>query len=98
MDASPNRIIVHVCVVFPPHTSLFLPPFIIFDFPFLLPPTRNSDPGSYSRLFSPLPSTVRALHCYGEKTSTLSSLVDSRRIAPTHARRSRQMILRPHFF
>ena len=81
MDASPNRIIVHVCVVFPPHTSLFLPPFIIFDFPFLLPPTRNSDPGSYSRLFSPLPTTARALHLHREKGSAGSPLVDSRRIA-----------------
>ena len=41
--------------------------------------------------FSPprLPTTVRALHCYREKDSALSSLVDSRRIVLTHARRAR---------
>ena len=33
----------------------------------------------------PLPTTVRALHFFREKTSALSSLVDSRRIVPTHA-------------
>ena len=54
---------------------------------FSLPLSRNSDPGSHmydSRLFSPLPATVRAFHVYLDKTPTLSSLVDSRRIAPTH--------------
>ena len=36
-------------------------PFIIFAHLLLsLLPTRNSDPGSHSRLFSPLPATVRA--------------------------------------
>ena len=42
---------------------------------------------------SPLPTTVRALHFYREKISALSSLVDSRRIVLTHARRSQQLIL-----
>ena len=42
---------------------------------------------------SPLPTTVRALHFYRKKISALSSLVDSRRIVPTHARRSQQLIL-----
>ena len=62
--------------------------------PFLLSPapSRNSDPGSHSRLFSPLPTTMRAFHFSREKTSALSSLVDSRRITPTHARRSQQLI------
>ena len=41
----------------------------------------------------PLPTTVRALHFYREKISALSSLVDSRRIVLTHARRSQQLIL-----
>ena len=41
--------------------------------------------GQNSRLFTPLPTTVRALSLYGEKDSELSSLVDSRRTAPTHA-------------
>ena len=38
-----------------------------------------------SRLLSPLPTTVRAFHFHREKTSALSSFVDSRLIAPTHA-------------
>ena len=41
-------------------------------------------PESHSRLFSPRPTTVRALHFYREKTSAISSLVGSRRIVPTH--------------
>ena len=41
----------------------------------------------------PLPTTVRALHFYPEEISALSSLVDSRRIVLTHARRSQQLIL-----
>ena len=41
----------------------------------------------------PLPTAVRALHFYREKISALSSLVDSRRIMLTHARRSQQLIL-----
>ena len=36
--------------------------FFIFALLFSLPPSHNSDPGSHSRLFSPLPTTVRALH------------------------------------
>ena len=39
---------------------LFSIPFMIFLLS-SLPPSRNSDPGSHSRLFS-LPATVRALH------------------------------------
>ena len=84
------------------HTSFFVLfcfvsfsiPFIIFALLFSLPPinSRNSDPGSHSRLFS-LPTTVRALHFYREKISALFSLVDSRRIVLTHARRSQQLIL-----
>ena len=36
-------------------------PCIVFALLFSLPPNRNSDPGSHSRLFPPLPTTVRAL-------------------------------------
>ena len=42
--------------------SFFLIPFIIFALLLSLPPSLNSDPGSHSRLFSPLPTTVCALH------------------------------------
>ena len=48
-------------------------------------PLRNLDPGSHSRPYSSLPATVRAYIFYREKGSTLSSLVDSHRIVPTHA-------------
>ena len=36
--------------------------------------------GSHGSLFSPLPTTLRALHCYRDKGSALSSVVDSRQI------------------
>ena len=49
--------------------------------------------GHIAGSFPPLPTTVRALHFYREKISALSSLVDSRRIVLTHARRSQQLIL-----
>ena len=42
--------------------------------------------------FPPLPTTVRAFYFYFEKTSALFSLVDWRRITPTYARRSQQLI------
>ena len=62
---------------------------------FSLPPmnSRDSDPGSHSRLFSPLPTTVRASHFYRHKTSALSPFDGARRIEPTQVRRSRQLIL-----
>ena len=41
----------------------------------------------------PLPTTVRALHFCREKISAISSLAISRRIVPSHARRSQQLIL-----
>ena len=41
----------------------------------------------------PLRATVLALHFYHEKSPAFSSLVVSRRIVPTHARRSQQLIL-----
>ena len=46
----------------------------------------------------PIPTTVRALHFYRGNISALSSLVDSRRIVRTHARRSQQLILFFYFF
>ena len=55
----------------------------------VLPPSPNSDPGSQQALLPP-PHYGSCLHFYREKTSTLASLVDSRRIAPTHARPSQQ--------
>ena len=66
---------------------LFFVPFIFVALLVLLPPSRNSDPGSHiiSSLFSPLRATVRALHFYREKDSALASLVNSRRIVSTHA-------------
>ena len=53
-------------------------------FSFSLPPCRNSDSGSYSRLLSPVLTTVRALHFYREKLSALPFLVDSRLKRLTH--------------
>ena len=38
-------------------------------------------------------TTARALHFYRERISILSSVVNSRRIAPTHARRSQHLIV-----
>ena len=72
---------------------IFSIPVIIFALLFSLPSIgrRDSDPGSHGRLSSPLPTMVRALHFYREKISALPALVDSRRIVPTHARRSKQL-------
>ena len=58
-----------------------------------LSPSRNSDPGShaYKTLLPPLKTLLPPLSygsclyfVHGEKTSAVSSLVDSRRIVPTH--------------
>ena len=69
-------------------------PFITFALLSSLPPSRNADPGSHSRLFSP-PCPLRFVPCifYRENISALSSLVDSRRIVLTHARRSQQLLI-----
>ena len=71
----------------------FFVPFIIFAHLLLsLLPTRNSDPASHSRLFSPLPATVRAFIFIARRFQPFSSLVDSHRSVPTHpARRSEQL-------
>ena len=46
------------------------------------PPSRNSDPGSHCRLPSPLPTRVRALRFYRQKTS-FGPLFPRRILAPT---------------
>ena len=46
-------------------------PLMIFALLFSLPPSRNSDPGSHSRLFFLLPTTVRTLNFYRENASAL---------------------------
>ena len=56
-------------------------------FPPKLSNSRNSNPGSHSRFFTPLATTVRALHIYREKGSALSSPVESRRTHINHNRR-----------
>ena len=67
--------------------------FIISALLFSPPYSRNSDPGLHSRLFPPPPHYGSCLAFYREEISALSSLVDSRRIALTHARRSQQLVL-----
>ena len=47
----------------------------------------RSTTGSHSEHSSPLPPTVRVFEYYRDKSSAVSSLVDLRRIARTHARR-----------
>jgi hypothetical protein len=47
--------------------------------------SSNSDPGSLSRLFSPLPTTVRAFSFYRAEGSAFPLLVDLHRILPIHA-------------
>ena len=71
--------------VFIPCTS------IIFALLFSLPPSRNSDPGSHSRLFSP-PTHYGSCLAFlpREDFSFLPSLT---RVVLTHARRSQQLIL-----
>ena len=64
-------------------------PLTFFSLLFSLPASRSLDLRFFS---SPLPTTLRALHVYRENTSALSSLAESRRITPTHARRSQQLI------
>ena len=74
-------IFVFFFVFFPSH--LLSPPF------YSLPPNRNSDPGSHSRLFS-LPTHYGSCLALFPRKDFSSSLVDSRRIVLTHARRSQQ--------
>ena len=74
--------------------SIFAIPCIIFALLVSLPPSRNSDPGSHSKLSSPPTHYGLCLpFFYRKKLSALSSLVNSRQIGLTHARRSQQFIL-----
>ena len=65
---------------------------------FSFPPSRNSDPGSHSRLFSPPTPQYGSRLAFLSREDFSSSLVDSRRIVLTHARRSQQLILFSFFF
>ena len=53
---------------------MFFHPIYYIRASFSLPPinSRNSDTGSHSRLFSPLPNTARALHSYTRTQTALS--------------------------
>ena len=53
---------------------LFSIPFVVFALLFSLPPSRNSELGSHSRLFSFPPTTVRALHFLSDETSAVLPL------------------------
>ena len=58
---------------------VFLPfPFVASALLFSLPCSRDSDPGSHSRLTSPLIPTAARAFFYREKTLALSFMVDSR--------------------
>ena len=66
-------------------------PYVIFALLSSLPPSRNSDPRSHTQKALASPPHLRFVPCIfiaSEKTSPLSPPVDSRRIAPTHARRA----------
>ena len=67
--------------------------FIVFAPCFSLPPVLSylKSWGHIAGPFFPLPTTVRAFNFFPEKTLALS-LVGSRRMAPTHARRSQQLL------
>ena len=69
-----------------PSYSLYSPFFLSF---LVVPQIRGHIAGSSP----PLPTTVRALHFYREKIAALCSLVESRRIVLTHARRSQHFSL-----
>ena len=75
-----------------PHPIYYL---CIFSFSFSLP-RRNSDPGSLSRLFSPLPTMLRAFILIAIRHQPfLPSLTNIELIAPTDTvinRRSQQLI------
>ena len=79
--------------------SIFYP--VYYLRPSILSPPygRNSDPGSHSRLFSPPTHYGSCLTHYGSCLGFFlflrdfsSSLVDSRRVVLTHARRSQQFV------
>ena len=80
-----------------PRNSFFFPFFFpshLLSSPFYsLPPSRNSDPGSHNRLFSPPTHYGSCLAFLSREDFCSFFLVDSRRIVLTHARRSQQLIL-----
>lgn len=81
-------IIIYYIESYTPASELFkiVPiPFVIFtlvSLSLIRVNSRKSDSGSQSRLFSPLPTTVRALQFYSAKTSVVSFFVGSSRIVP----------------
>ena len=70
-----GKVTLELGIPFEASAFIFPIPLIILALLSSLPPGRNSDPGSHTRLFSPLPATVRSLHFYRE-ISALASLVD----------------------
>ena len=76
---------------------LFFPSHLLSSPFYSLPPSRNSDPGSHSRLFSP-PTHYGSCLGFLSRGDFSSFLVDSRRFVLTHARRSQQLILFSSFF
>ena len=67
-----TAVLVHVLFVENIYSQVYFFPSHIITSPFCilsLLRSRNSDAGSHSRLFSPLPTTVRALHFYRERNS-----------------------------
>ena len=78
------------------HPSFFLahPKHNLRTFPFHFTlPRPKSHPGATKQVLFPPPHYGPCLHFYHDKTLSLSSLVDSHRIAPTPAaRRSQQLI------
>ena len=77
-----------------PISSFFSTPFIIFALLFSLRPSRNSEPGSHSRLFSPTHYCSSCLAFFiARRLQLFLASSTPRRIVPTHARRSQQLIL-----
>ena len=81
-----SQIYIYIYIFFP-----YQVPFIIVALLFSLTPSHNSDPGSHSGLFS-LPPHYGSCLAFLSREDFSSSLVDSRRIVLTHARRSQQLI------
>ena len=76
------------------HIYFFPIAFVTFALVISLPPSRNSDPGSHSRLFFPPTHDCSCLAFFSrEDSSSFSYLIGSRRNVLAHARRSQQLIL-----
>ena len=75
--------------------SFFFFPSRLFSSPFFfsIPPSHKSDSGPNSRIFSPFPTAVCALHFYREKIAALTSLADARRDVRTHATKCFQRLI-----